>query len=60
MLLPVYTCTGQVLTWCTCALDVLCFYQPGAREARARLVLRLLYVPVFVCVCVFVHNYHVR
>ena len=26
------------------------FYQPGTREAHARLVLRLLYVFVFVCV----------
>ena len=28
------------------------FYQPGACEVRARLVLRLLYVPMSVCVCV--------
>ena len=28
------------------------FYQPGARFARARLVLRLLYVPASVCLCV--------
>ena len=27
------------------------FYQPGAREAHARLVLRLLYVPASVCLC---------
>ena len=30
------------------------FYQPGTRETRARLLLRLLYVPAFVCVCVCV------
>ena len=33
------------------------FHQTGVRKARAQL---LLYIPVSVCVCVFVCNYHVR
>ena len=49
-------------------LPIPAFYQPGACEVSARLVLRLLYIStsvclcvcVCVCVCVFVRNYHLR
>ena len=33
---------------------IIYFYQLGAREARTRLVLRLLYVPASVCLCGYV------
>ena len=46
--------SGQVRSW---VMKV--FYQPGSREVRSRLLLRLLYI-LCLCVCLNVHNYHMR